>query len=248
MQAEDWLMHPMAINRIIAHRGGAAYAPENTMTAFTTIASLGCSYIEFDVMLSADGVAFICHDLSLNRTTNGIGQVGLVDSVYLRSLDAGSWFSPRFAGEKIPYLFELLQWLNTNHIGANLEIKPYPNTAIITTETVLASIKSHWTRTDLPLVSSFNFEVLLLCHTKMSELPLGLVMDGWDPNWLIKAQSIQCYSVHVSQWALNRQRIQEIKNHGYIVLAYTVNRKHAAKRLFKLGVDAVFSDYPDLMN
>ena len=89
------------MERIIGHRGAAGYAPENTLAAFEKARVLGCHFIEFDVMLSADGEAFIFHDENIKRTTNGRGEFGLLTAEYLRSLDAGHWYAKKFRGEKI---------------------------------------------------------------------------------------------------------------------------------------------------
>ena len=91
---------------VIEHRGVSSYAPENTMSAFTRAVQLGIQWVEFDVMLAACGTPIIIHDESLDRTTNGHGNVGDYSYSYLRTLDAGSWFSPSYSGERIPSLEE----------------------------------------------------------------------------------------------------------------------------------------------
>ncbi len=238
----------LIIDKIIGHRGAAAYAPENTLVSFEKAYHLGCRYIEFDVMLSADGEPFIFHDETLKRTTNGRGEIGLVTADYLQSLDAGNWFSKRFRGEKIPHFRDALDWLCRLDVNANIEIKPYPGTAQQTTVAVLAHLNRYWPADKpLPLVSSFDVKALSLCRTLAPELPLGLLIDRWDKDWLKKAQYLNCFSIHYSKRALTKTRAAEIKAAGYKLLAYTVNRKRQARKLFDWGVDAVFSDYPDLL-
>ena len=236
-------------NKIIGHRGAAAYAPENTFAAFNKALSLGCRHIEFDVMLSADGEPFVIHDESLKRTTNGRGEVGLVNAEYLESLDAGKWFSRRFCGEKIPHLSEVLKWLNFSNVNANIEIKPYPGTAQQTTVAVLSCINRYWSREqDLPLISSFNLDALQWCRDLAPEMPLGLLLHEWDKNWLNRAQELSCYSINLNRKIIKKERIQAIKAKGYVVLAYSINRKRQARKLLEMGVDALFSDYPDLLS
>lgn len=237
-----------SIEKIIGHRGASAYAPENTLAAFNKALALGCRYLEFDVMLSADGEPFVFHDNTLKRTTNGHGEVGLVAAEYLHSLDAGRWFSRYFAGEKIPHLSDVLQWLNFTNVQANIEIKPYPGTGQQTTIAVLSLINRYWPVTKpLPLLSSFDWTVLSLCRDLSPEMPLGLLLDRWDDQWSIKAKELQCFSIHPNQRTLTFERVQMIKKQGYLILAYTVNRKRRANKLFEWGVDAVFSNYPDLL-
>nr|WP_035917873.1 glycerophosphodiester phosphodiesterase [Legionella fairfieldensis] len=237
------------IERIIGHRGASAYAPENTMVAFEQALALGCRYVEFDVMLSADGEPLVFHDETLKRTTNGRGETGLVTAEYLQSLDAGRWFARRYQGEKIPHLRDMLAWLVVSDVKANIEIKPYPGTTEQTTVAILSHINRYWPQTKpLPLLSSFNFAALTLCRNLAPEIPLGLLLDEWDADWLIKAKELHCYSVHFNRRALNAARVQQIKEQGYMLFVYTVNRKRQAKKLFEWGVDAVFSDYPDLLS
>lgn len=235
-------------DKIIGHRGASAYAPENTLAAFDKAFSLGCRVIEFDVMCTADGEPFIIHDDSLKRTTNGKGEVGQVDAAYLQSLDAGSWFSRQFKGEKIPHFKDALKWLSFSGMQANIEIKPYPGTVEQTAVAVLSHIHRYWPQgKELPLVSSFEWEALLLCRSIAPEMPLGLLLHEWDKSWLQKAKQLECYSVHFNRKILTAERVKAVKEQGYIVCAYTVNRKRLANKLFSWGVDAVFSDYPDLL-
>ncbi|KTD23546.1 glycerophosphoryl diester phosphodiesterase [Legionella lansingensis] len=234
--------------KIIGHRGASAYAPENTLAAFNEALALGCHYLEFDVMMSVDGEPFIFHDDNLKRTTNGQGEVGLVTAEYLRSLDAGRWFSRRYQGEKIPHFREVLEWLTFSNMQANIEIKPYPSTTEQTTVAVLSHINRYWPQNKpLPLVSSFDLAALRLCRDLAPEMPLGLLLDKWDEDWLQKAKELQCYSVHYNKRAITAARVKDIKEQGYALFVYTVNRKRQAKKFFEWGVDAVFSDYPDLL-
>ncbi len=239
----------LPINKIIGHRGAAAYAPENTFAAFNTALSLGCRHIEFDVMLSADGEPFVIHDESLKRTTNGRGDVGLVNASYLESLDAGKWFSSRFLGEKIPHLSDVLKWLNFSNVHANIEIKPYPGTAEQTTVAVLSCINRYWSNEQsMLLISSFDLDALLLCRTLAPEMPLGLLLHAWNDHWSDLAHDLSCYSINLNRKIITPERVRSIKEKGFLVFAYTVNRQRQAKKLIDLGVDALFSDYPDLLS
>lgn len=240
----------MQINKgIIAHRGASAYAPENTIAAFDKALALGSSFMEFDVMLSADEVPFIFHDESLKRTTNGRGEFGQMSAAHLKTLDAGAWFSKDFRHEKIPTFQEVLEWLTFADINANIEIKPYPGTVEKTTIAVLTQLTRYWPRSKpLPLISSFDYNVLILCRTIAPEIPLGFLMDQWDDQWMQKARELQCFSIHCNKQGLTAQRVQAIKEAKYALFVYTVNRKKQAKTLLNWGVDAVFSDYPDLLS
>jgi glycerophosphoryl diester phosphodiesterase len=239
----------LAIEKIIGHRGASAYAPENTLASFNKALAMGCRFVEFDVMCSVDGEPYVFHDDTLKRTTNGRGDIGLVESSYLQSLDAGSWFSRQFKGERIPHFKEVLEWLAASNVQANIEIKPYPGTDEQTAITVLTHINRYWPQEkELPLVSSFSWDALLMCRNLSPEMPLGLLLDKWDKEWLKKAKQLDCISIHFNRKALSALRVKEVKDQGYLVCAYTVNRKRQANKLFKWGVDSVFSDYPDLLS
>ncbi len=93
---------------LIAHRGYSSEAPENTFSAFDLAIERGYRDIEFDVQLSRDGVPVIIHDVTLERTTNGTGRVADMSYTELSKLDAGSWFSPSFANQRIPSLEDFL--------------------------------------------------------------------------------------------------------------------------------------------
>lgn len=238
----------MLADKIIGHRGACAYAPENTLASFEKALSLGCRFIEFDVMCSADGEPFIFHDEDLKRTTNSKGGFGLAQSDFLRGLDAGSWFSKQYREEKIPHFKDVLKWLSFSGVQANIEIKPYPGMVEQTTVAVLSHIHRYWPTTKaLPLVSSFDWDALILCRSIAPEMPIGLLLDEWDEKWLPKAKLLDCYSVHFNRQLLTAERVKEVKDQGFKVFAYTVNRARQAKKLFDWGVDAVFSDYPDLL-
>ena len=94
---------------IVAHRGANQLAPENTVAAAQKCVELGVDYVEIDVRTSRDGIMYILHDKTLDRTTNGTGEIADRDSSYVDSLDAGSWFDPKFAGEKVPRLEPFLE-------------------------------------------------------------------------------------------------------------------------------------------
>src|SRR5687767_9211054 len=96
---------------IFAHRGSSKDCPENTMAAFKKAYQDGADGIELDVQLSKDGIPVIIHDEKLDRTTNKKGNVFSYAYNELTKADAGSWFSKTFAGEPVPSLQELLEWI-----------------------------------------------------------------------------------------------------------------------------------------
>ena len=108
---------------IVAHRGLAPGVPENTMAAFRKALSLGVDLIEIDIRFTKDGQAVIMHDRSVNRTTNGNGYVRNLTLSQVKRLDAGSWFSENFSGERVPSFEEVLALVSGSRTGLLLDIK-----------------------------------------------------------------------------------------------------------------------------
>ena len=114
---------PFVRKPLIAHRGAPAHAPENTLTAVRMAKEMGARWIETDVRLTADGALVMIHDETLDRTTNGSGPVLMATAEEIRSLDAGSWFAPEFAGETVPTLHEFIACIRTEGLNLQLELK-----------------------------------------------------------------------------------------------------------------------------
>lgn len=108
---------------VIGHRGAAARAPENTLAGLRRARSLGCRWVEVDVRLTADDRAILFHDDRLERTTDGRGKVGALSLARIRRHDAGSWFDPSFAEERVPTLEEAVTLLAELRLGVNIELK-----------------------------------------------------------------------------------------------------------------------------
>jgi len=231
---------------VIAHRGASAYAPENTLIAFTKAAQLGIKWVEFDVMLSADGQPIIFHDERLDRTTNGKGEIANYHYDYLRTLDAGKWFDWEFSGERIPSLAHVLEFLLNAKMSANVEIKPLRGQEEATVRQAWQIVSYYFPILDQSILfSSFSVKVLELLRQQSKTCLLGLLMHTWLPNWLQICEELNCLSVHVNQEILTREKAKKIKDMGYMLLSYTVNDPLRAKELYSWGVDAVFSDVPD---
>ncbi len=234
---------------VIAHRGASAYEPENTLPAFEKALKLGCKYIEFDVMLSKDDQLYVFHDSALQRRTNGKGLFADTLSNDIDRLNAGKGFKKPPKEASIPKLETLLRWMQKHGVQANLEMKPSPTNiekTVVETLGVLNRVVA--AQTPWPLISSFEFKALEYCRSLSPEARLGLLMHGWEDNWESKASELDCFSIHLATRIATKDRIASIKDKGFKVYVYTVNRKKTARKLFNYGVDCVFSDYPDLMD
>lgn len=228
---------------VIAHRGASLIAPENTLAAFRKAKELGANWVEFDVMLTADHNVVVIHDRELNRTTNGKGLVIDHRYSYLKTLDAGSWFNPLFANEKIPLLEEVIELLYQLNLSANIEIKAQIGHEEITVEKVLEVIKNYWPESlPQPLISSFSLPILESVRAQSPESLIGYLMHGWHEDWLSHCDRLGCKTINVNYKLLNADKVRLIKKTNRLLLAYTVNDKNVAQELCSWGVDAIFSD------
>ena len=143
--------------KLAAHRGAGTLAPENTLAALRLGHPYGYRMVEIDVKLSADGVAFLLHDATLERTTNAIGRADSLTWRELAQLDAGTWHSAAYAGEPLPTLASVARWSRGNGVAVNIEIKPTPGRERETGAAVALDAKALWAGADVrPLLSSFS--------------------------------------------------------------------------------------------
>lgn len=237
---------PIIIPPVIAHRGASGLAPENTMVAFSKAKSLGAKWVEFDVLMARCGEVVVIHDDTLDRTTNGSGRVEDFSYQELKKLDAGSWFHPDFSQEKIPTLREVIDFLNQNQINANIELKTQLGKEEKLVKNVLDLVQNGWsTNAAPPLLTSFSLPTLELLRKNSTTSCLGFLMHEWLNDWERICDQLNCVTVNVNHAILNAEIIAEIKATNRLLLSYTVNEVKRAKELFTLGVDAVFSNYPD---
>lgn len=223
-------------------------APENTLTAFRKAKELGINWVEFDVMLSADGEAVVIHDATLDRTTNGKGEVGRMTYLELKKLDAGSWFHPDYFKERISTLREVIDLLCELKLSANIEIKPQKGKEKITVQKVISVIEATTHQHFLPpLISSFSLKTLQYVREYSTTHLIGFLMHEWNRDWQTICDDLTASAVDVNHAILTPQRVREIKDTGRLVLAYTVNNPLRAKTLYSWGVDAIFSDCPQSM-
>ncbi|MFZ3120516.1 MAG: glycerophosphodiester phosphodiesterase, partial [Variovorax sp.] len=177
--------------RWVAHRGAGKLAPENTLAAFRLGAAHGYRMFECDAKLSADGVPFLMHDATLERTTSGRGIGGDQPWHALSQLDAGSWHSRAYAGEPLATLENAARFCLHNGYLLNIEIKPTPGVERRTGEVVARDAQRLWAGQAIPpLLTSFKTEALAGARDTAPELPRGLLLDTlWD-GWLAAARDL----------------------------------------------------------
>ena len=232
--------------RWVAHRGAGRLAPENTLAAFRLGARHGYRMFECDVKLSADGVPFLLHDTTLERTTNGRGVAGEQPWEALSRLDAGSWHSPAFAGEALPTFDSIARYCLDNSYFLNIEIKPTPGVESRTGTVVADEAARLWRNTAVPpLLTSFQAAALEAARVAQPGLPRGLLIDELPENWLETATKLQCVVIVCNQKLWNADTVMQAQKAGFRTLSYTVNDETSAKRLIDLGTDGIITDRVD---
>jgi len=238
---------PWPYPRWIAHRGAGKLAPENTLAAFRLGARHGYRMFECDVKLSQDGVPFLMHDATLNRTTDGAGIGGANSWQQLSQRDAGGWHSRQYAGEPLPCLDNIAGFCRANGHHLNIEIKPTPGTEHYTGTIVAQRAAALWAGATIPpLLTSFDVAALEGAQTSAPDLPRGLLLDTPRADWLAVAQRLHCVAVicHYSLW--NDATVTAAHGAGLRCLSYTVNDESIAQHLLALETDGIITDRVDL--
>jgi glycerophosphoryl diester phosphodiesterase len=233
----------------IAHRGAGRLAPENTLAAFRVGAAHGYRAFECDVKLSADGVPFLLHDATLDRTTPERGAAGDRPWSELSRIDAGGWLSRGFAGEPIPSLEAVARYVLRNGFALNIEIKPTPGGELRTGEAVARECMRLWQGGPAPpvppLLSSFRPEALLGARQAAPALPRALLVDTLWNGWFETAQSLGCVAVVTNYNLMDAALLARLHGAGLRALSYTVNDPAPARQLVALGIDGLITDAVD---
>ncbi len=232
--------------RWVAHRGAGKLAPENTLAAFRLGAAHGYRAFECDVKLSADGVPFLMHDATLERTTSGTGTGGDQAWAALSQLDAGAWHSRQYAGEPLPTLAGIAAWVQANGLMLNIEIKPTPGTEALTGQVVAEHAARLWAGLAVqPLLSSFKPEALRAARESAPHLPRALLLDTLFTGWFDVAMQLGCTAIVTHHKLMDAALLAQARQAGWRALTYTVNEAEEAQRLLALGIDGLITDAID---
>lgn len=234
--------------RLIAHRGALRHAPENTLASLRAAARLGASWVEFDVQRSRDGALFLLHDETLDRTTDGRGLAASREWRELAALDAGGWFAPAFAGERLPTLEQVVALCDELSLGANIEIKPAGGNDADCGRDVAHAVARLWpARLPPPLLSSFSDAALAAARAAEPSLRRALCVEAPPPDWFTRLSAVGAVSLHADHSHLTRPFAASVNARQIPLLAYTVNTAPRAAVLRSWGVDGFFTDRVDLL-
>jgi len=224
---------------VIAHRGASGTAPENTLAAFRRAVAVGADMIELDVQLSRDRAVVVLHDDTLDRTTDGTGPARARTLAELAVLDAGSWFAPAFAGERIPTLAQVLAAVR---LPVNVELKGGAEgleeeaLAVVATAGALARV----------VFSSFDRRLLERLRKRSAEAELAVLWERRRVDDALRlAQRVGARALHLRKDAVSRERVAAAARAGLAVRAWTVNDAEEMGRLVDAGVTGIFTDHPE---
>ncbi|HEX7387086.1 MAG TPA: glycerophosphodiester phosphodiesterase [Castellaniella sp.] len=233
--------------RFIAHRGGGKLAPENTLASMRTGAHKGFHMVEYDVKLSQDGVLFLMHDDTVDRTSDGHGLASSLSWAALSEFDFGSWHGPDFAGECAPTLRAVARSTRAHSVHSNIEIKPTTGTEAETGLAVARAAAQLWQGASLPpLLSSFSETALEAARTAVPELPRALLIEGSVPaDWHARMKGLGCTGLNIDTKFADHDVVRDILGQGATLAIWTVNDVVRAKELLDWGCHALFTDALD---
>ena len=232
--------------RYCAHRGAGKLAPENTLAAFRLGYDHGYRMAEFDVKLSADGVAFLLHDDTLDRTTDRRGRADALTWRELSLADAGTWHSPAYAGEPLASLAGVAAWSRARHVDVNIEIKPTRGRERETGAGVALDAAALWSGSDrVPLLSSFSDAALAAAREAAPQLPRAWLSEHWRDDWRDHVAPLECIALDLKHPLLTKARVDEIHAAGLRIATWTVNDPARAAELIAWGVDTLITDAVD---
>ncbi len=195
-------------------------------------------------MLAADGVPVLIHDETLERTTSGSGRVADMGSTQLFNLDAGVRHHPAFVGEPLPTLDQALLLCAELGLWANVEIKPSAGQEVETGRVVARQAAA--AKCAAVLLSSFSEAALGSAADAVPQLPRALLVGPVPEDWQARMAKVDAVALHSSARALTPEALKAVRDAGFPLACYTVNRRDDAERLLAAGVCAVFSDRPEL--
>ncbi|OGS38180.1 MAG: hypothetical protein A2506_02110 [Elusimicrobia bacterium RIFOXYD12_FULL_66_9] len=230
---------------VVAHRGASGHAPENTLASFSRALEMGARAIELDVHLTTDHELVVAHDDDLRRCGRDRRRLKALHWDEAAGVDVGAWFDKRFAGERLPRLDEVYGLVPPS-VELHVEIKHGSRVYPGIEERVVDLIhkRGALSRT---LVSSFDHEALYMVRSLDEKVRLGYLLGLTTLKTAVREmQEISAESLNCSMRQTNARLVKAAHDRGFKVLVYTVNTPADRDRLARLGVDGVFTNYPEL--
>lgn len=220
----------------IGHRGACGHAPENTLASMRKALELGVHGFEFDIQMSKDGEPVVIHDETLERTTNGKGAVSDYTLEELQRLDAGN-------GEKIPSLRNVLDLVD-KRCRLFIELKSQGAGAAVTDILKYYIEQMGWTYEQLYILSFDHLQIATIKKTD-PEFRTSALIAGIPVTLAAIAQEAGAWSINPCIHHLNKALVDDAHHRHLKVLTWTANTEAQIAKAKALGVDGIFSDYPE---
>jgi glycerophosphoryl diester phosphodiesterase len=228
------------MTQIFAHRGYSSAFAENTMSAFIAAEKAGADGLELDVQLTKDGEVVVIHDEKLDRTTSGKGFVKNFTFKEIRKLNANKKGVNK---EPIPSLFEVLEWMQSNQLVCNIELKnnlfPYEGM-----EEKVIHLVRRFNLSNRIIISSFNHYSIVLSYRSAPEIETAPLFNERIYMPWVYAQSIRAQGIHPKLASVTDEIIKGAIENGIAVRPYTVNKDTDMQRLYKLNCTSIITDDP----
>lgn len=238
--------------KIISHRGANKYAPQNTLPAFERSVQLGVDGFETDVHMTKDGVPVICHNYTINETSNGMGRISTYTLEDIKKFDFGAYYSPKFKGTPLPTLDEFLDLVASSDIEImNIELKSPKERETGIVEKTIKAVRAHNLFNRL-LISSFDSNLLVeakaideRCQTGYLYAPNQMATPSLliNPVWF--AKKIKVDALHPMDIYVNPLYVKLAHEAGLKVNVWTINSEKKIKKMIRYGVDGIITDCPD---
>lgn len=231
---------------VLGHRGAMGDAPENTLPSFRKGVELMATMVELDIHLSKDGELVVIHDATVDRTTNGTGNVSDLTWPELARLDAGSWFAPEFVGARIPRLEEVLDAV-ADQVLINIEIKKGPDGPYPEIVDRMAALLEKLQCIDRVVISSFEPSYLRNVRSRLPEVEIAILYSKPWPDVMDEALRQGWNGLHVHRSLVTKEYVDEAHAKGLVLRAWNPNDPGEMRRLIEAGVDGIGTDYPKVL-
>ncbi len=229
---------------VVGHRGASGHAPENTLASFSRAAEMGADAVEFDIHQTADGRVVVIHDEGLERTTDGEGLVVSTTLNDIKKLDAGTWFDPKFAGERIPTLEEALSFVCGRGI-ALVEVKHSSEFYPRMEENIVAAVSRNreWLRKSIFI--SFDPSIILRLKELDREMITGLLTLDPPEEYVEIAEEFGASALFPRWEKMKPDSVRLVHEKGFTVHPWVMDSEEAIARVLEMKPDSVSSNFPD---
>jgi glycerophosphoryl diester phosphodiesterase len=227
---------------VIAHRGASGHAPENTFAAFQRAVELGGTFIETDLHVTRDGRFVAIHDETVERTTNGSGDVRNFTLDELREVDAGMWFDRTFMGERIPTLEEVLEFSREHDVVFYLELK---YAAVWGMDHALVAALQKAQSAPRTIVISFDPATLTPLRRLDPSIMTGLLVEDAKPDCIQSAIDLGARQLCPKVSSVTPELVEKAHRSDLQVVTWTANTLADMRAMMAAGVDGIMTDFPD---